>query len=155
MECLLEINFRSIQDDMDSEDILDRFRDHFRDHFRILSGFKIGFEHGSKSSLTSALFLAPFWLRFGRSFGSKLATFSVPGGGPCGVLTLFRPHSLHNSDFFSFRAFLEPCRIGFRTIFGTILEDFFMLRNCFWRLFPSCDERRLLHTHSHARLSCS
>ena len=84
MECLFEINFRSIQDDMNSEDILDRFRDHFRDHFRSLSGFKIGFEHGSKSSLTSVLFLARFWLGFGRPFGSKLATFSVPGGGPCG-----------------------------------------------------------------------
>ena len=155
MECLLEINFRSIQDDMDSEDILDRFRDHFRDHFRSLSGFKIGFEHGSKSSLTSVLFLAPFWLRFGRPFGSKLATFSVPGGVPCGVLTLFCPHSLHFFDFISFRAFLEPCRTGFRTIFGTILGDFFMLRNYFWRLFPSCDERRLFHTQSHARLSCS
>ena len=155
MECLFEINFRSIQDDMHSDDILDPFRDHFRDHFRSFSGFKIGFEHGSKSSLTSVLFLAPFWLRFGCPFGSKLATFSAHGGGPCGMLTLFRPHSLYDFDFISFRAFLEPCRTGFWTIFGTILGDLFMLRNCFWRLFPSCHERRLFHAHSHARQSCS
>ena len=128
MECLFEINFRSIQDDMNSEDILDRFRDHFRDHFRSFSGFKIGFEHGSKRSLTSVLFLARFWLGFGRPFGSKLVTFSVPGGGPCGS----RPFSDLIICTFSIFSLLEPS-------WNHVAPDFGPFSGPFWEIF-SCSE---------------
>ena len=146
MECLLEINFRSLQDDINFEDILDRFRDQLRALFRIFSGFKIAFEHDCKSSLTSVLFWPSFWLGFRPQFGFNLVTFSIRGGVPCGC----RPSSDLIRFIFSIFSLSEPSwiHVGLHSgLFSGPFWENFRVQTCFFEArVGSCVEKQLLHT---------
>ena len=124
MECLLEINFRSFQDNIRFDSILDRIWDHFRDDFRSILGSRTGFEQDFKSLSTSVRFSTRFWIRFGRLFASNLATFSAHVEVPCGMLPCSLLIQLHFLDFCASKAFLGPSWTGFRTIFGSLLGGF-------------------------------
>ena len=124
MEGLLEMTFRSFQDNTHFHANFDLNPASFWDHFRRFLGSQIASESGPERFSTSIPFSNRFWFLFKPILASEKLSFSGPGGGPCGRLPL--PNFIR-CHFLVFSVF-DPLQASFWTPFGPFsgpfLDDF-------------------------------